>query len=33
VGPSLEMYGEWSEAEIMLFKEIILPGDVVLEGG
>ncbi|WP_211470665.1 FkbM family methyltransferase [Collimonas humicola] len=33
VGKSLLAYGEWSEAEIFLFNQIVRPGDVVLEAG
>lgn len=30
---SLEVYGEWSEAEVRLFAQILRPGDVVVEAG
>lgn len=33
VGRSLELYGEWSEAEILLFRQLIEPGCVVVEAG
>jgi len=33
VGRSLHLYGEWSEAEVHLFAQIVRPGDVVLEAG
>ena len=33
VGHSLRTYGEWSEAEISLFSQIVRPGDTVLEAG
>ena len=33
VGRSLLTYGEWSEAEIWLFGQILRPGDVVIEAG
>lgn len=33
VGRSLELYGEWSEAEILLFRQLIEPDCVVVEAG
>lgn len=33
IGRSLHLYGEWSEAEVHLFGQIVRPGDVVLEAG
>jgi len=33
VGKSLRAYGEWSEAEVFLFNQIVRPGDVVIEAG
>lgn len=33
IGKSLAVYGEWSEAEIWLFNQIVKPGDTVLEAG
>ncbi|WP_051237444.1 FkbM family methyltransferase [Ottowia thiooxydans] len=33
VGRSLRTYGEWSEAEIWLFQQILRPGDIVIEAG
>ncbi|MBT2337396.1 FkbM family methyltransferase [Variovorax paradoxus] len=33
VGRSVLAYGEWSEAEVQLFRQIVRPGDVVLEAG
>lgn len=33
VGRSLRLYGEWSEPEIWLFRQIARPGDVVIEAG
>ncbi|WP_051953450.1 FkbM family methyltransferase [Xenophilus azovorans] len=33
IGQSLRLYGEWSEAEIRLFDQMVLPGDTVLEAG
>jgi FkbM family methyltransferase len=33
VGRSLELYGEWSEVEIDVFRQILRPGDVVWEIG
>ena len=33
VGRSLEQYGEWSDAEVDLFRQILRPGDHVLEAG
>jgi len=33
VGKSLRIYGEWSEAEVFLFNQIVRPGDVVIEAG
>lgn len=33
VGKSLDLYGEFSESEVSLFREIVKPGDIVLEAG
>lgn len=33
IGASLRKYGEWSEAELMLFQQLVPPGSVVVEGG
>lgn len=33
IGHSLRTYGEWSEAEVSLFSQIVRPGDTVLEAG
>ena len=33
IGRSLDYYGEWSDAEIWLFGQIVRPGDTVLEAG
>jgi FkbM family methyltransferase len=33
LGRSLELYGEWSEGEVDLFRAFIKPGDVVVEAG
>lgn len=33
VGRSLELYGEFSEGEVELFKQIVRPGDIVFEVG
>ncbi len=33
IGRSMHLYGEWSEAEVHLFSQIVRPGDVVLEAG
>lgn len=33
VGRSLELYGEFSEGEVALFRQLLHPGDVVLEIG
>lgn len=33
VGKAMNAYGEWSEAEAVLFKELLLPNDVVVEAG
>ncbi|MGE4280490.1 MAG: FkbM family methyltransferase [Magnetospirillum sp.] len=33
VGRSLELYGEYSEAEVDLFRQIVHPGHVVVEAG
>jgi FkbM family methyltransferase len=33
VGKSLDLYGEYSEAELELFRQIVRPGDVVIEVG
>ncbi|MGB5080906.1 MAG: FkbM family methyltransferase [Burkholderiales bacterium] len=33
IGRSLELYGEWSEGEVDVFRQIVVPGDVVVEAG
>lgn len=33
VGRSLDLYGEFSEGEVSLFRELIRPGDVVIDAG
>lgn len=33
LGRSLELYGEWSEGEVELFRHLLKPGDVVVEAG
>ncbi len=33
IGQSLDLYGEYSEGEIEVFRELIHPGDIVLEVG
>jgi FkbM family methyltransferase len=33
IGRSLDLYGEYSEAEVELFKFILRPGDVVIDAG
>ena len=33
VGRSLDLYGEWSEGEVELFRKVVKPGDVVIEAG
>jgi FkbM family methyltransferase len=33
IGASLDMYGEWSESEAELFRDLLKPGDVVVEAG
>jgi FkbM family methyltransferase len=33
IGRSLELYGEYSEAEIQVFRFLLRPGDVVLDAG
>ena len=33
IGRSLDLYGEWSEGEVELFRKIVKPGDVVIEAG
>jgi len=33
IGASLRKYGEWSEAELMLFQQLVPAGSVVVEGG
>jgi FkbM family methyltransferase len=33
IGPSLELYGEYSRLEIEIFAHIVGPGDVVVEAG
>jgi FkbM family methyltransferase len=33
IGRSLDLYGEFSEGEIMLFRQLLRPGDVVVDVG
>jgi FkbM family methyltransferase len=33
IGRSLELYGEWSEGEISLFRQVLRPGMVVVDAG
>ena len=33
IGRSLELYGEWSEGEIDLFRQVLQPGMVVVDAG
>jgi FkbM family methyltransferase len=33
IGPSLDLYGEFSEGEVELFRQIVKPGNVVVEVG
>ncbi len=33
IGRSLELYGEWSEGEIALFRKVLQPGHIVVEVG
>ncbi len=33
IGRSLETYGEYSEGEVRLFRQVLKPGDVVVEAG
>ena len=33
VGRCLAVYGEWSESEISLFRQIVREGDTVIEAG
>ena len=33
VGTSIEAYGEYSEGEVQLFRQILRPGDVVVDAG
>jgi FkbM family methyltransferase len=33
IGRSLDLYGEWSEGEAELFRQVVKPGDVVIEAG
>eukprot|EP01104_Vermistella_antarctica_P019708 TRINITY_DN7888_c0_g1_i1.p1 TRINITY_DN7888_c0_g1~~TRINITY_DN7888_c0_g1_i1.p1 ORF type:complete len:480 (-),score=41.47 TRINITY_DN7888_c0_g1_i1:6-1337(-) len=33
IGESLNSYGEWSESEIVLFRSLVSPGDVVVDVG
>ena len=33
IGRSLKKYGEFSEGEVMLFRQLLRPGDVVVEAG
>ena len=33
MGRSLDLYGEFSEGEVELFRQLLQPGDIVLEAG
>lgn len=33
IGQGLSLYGEWSEAEVGLFRQVVQEGDVVIEAG
>jgi FkbM family methyltransferase len=33
IGRSLDLYGEWSEGEVQLFRKVVKLGDVVIEAG
>ena len=33
IGRSLDLYGEYSEGEVALFRQIVWPGDVVVDVG
>lgn len=33
IGKSLELYGEWCEAEVSLFKQLVRAGDTVIDAG
>jgi FkbM family methyltransferase len=33
IGRSIDQYGEWCEAELSLFRNVLLPGDTVLDVG
>lgn len=33
LGRSLDLYGEWSESEVALFRDLLKPGDTVVEAG
>jgi FkbM family methyltransferase len=33
IGRAFELYGEWSEAEIEVFRQIVRPGDTVVDAG
>jgi len=33
IGRSLDLYGEWSEGEIAIFRQIIRPGDIAIDAG
>ena len=33
VGRSLSMYGEWSEHEVVLFSQLVSPGDTIYDVG
>jgi FkbM family methyltransferase len=33
IGPSLDLYGEFSEGEVELFRQMVKPGNVVIEVG
>jgi hypothetical protein len=33
IGQALDLYGEYSEGEVVLFRRIVRPGDIVLDVG
>ncbi len=33
IGRSLDLYGEWTEAEVEVFRQLLCPGSYVVEGG
>ncbi|MBS0427266.1 MAG: FkbM family methyltransferase, partial [Proteobacteria bacterium] len=33
IGRCMQLYGEWSEHEIWLYRQIVRPGDVIVEPG